>query len=82
MYQASEQENQLKAAKSDVQELVKEHFKSVYDLLISDEKMLAAFAPQLRGFEITLNELKNGAESLMQAQKKVESIEGRLQTLV
>lgn len=78
MYKQKDQEKQLLDAKNDVQELIKEHFKDVYKLFLSDEKMLAEFAPQLQRFETALAELKKGAESIAQARQKVESIEARL----
>lgn len=82
MYQASEMEANLKAIKSDIGGFVREQFKVVYDLLSSDEKMMSIFAPQLREFEATVDELKKGADSIVQAQQAIKSIESRLKHLV
>lgn len=81
MYEASEQEKKLREAKNDIQEFVKDHFKVVYDIFSSDQKMLETFAPQLRDFEATLSELRKGAASFTQAQQKVALIENRLKGL-
>jgi len=81
MYKAAEREAKLKEIKGEIQALVSEHFKDIYDVLSSEDKMVEFFAPHLKQYQDTVEDLQKAAESFQQAHQKVVSIESRLKLI-
>ena len=80
-YKASELEKELQDAKDSIANLIKSAFKDVYDILSADEKMLEFFAPQLKGFEKIVSDMKESAELIRTNQGKIAHIQQRLNGL-
>nr|ELO0115808.1 GTP-binding protein [Escherichia coli O157] len=57
VYKAHEREQELKEVKASLAKIIKEPFEDIYDVLSSDEKMFAFFAPQIQQMEQVVTEL-------------------------
>jgi GTPase Era involved in 16S rRNA processing len=81
-YQAHEKETALQTHKSEINNLVKESFKAIYDVLREDDVALTAFAPQLKEFEKVLRELDASAASIKKAQQTLSTVRNGLSALL
>ncbi len=81
-YQAHEREQALQKQKDAISTMVKESFKTVYDLLRSDELVQATFAPQLKEFEQVLIKLGSTATWIQDAQQTLKTVRSELHALL
>ncbi|MDD2945178.1 MAG: dynamin family protein [Acinetobacter sp.] len=70
-YQKQKVEQEFNEAKNQINALVMEHFKAVYDLLSNDENAIANFAPQLGIFQRLLDQQKQDLEDLQVRKAKL-----------
>lgn len=73
-YQKQKVEQEFNEAKNQINALVMEHFKAVYDLLSNDENAIANFAPQLGIFQRLLDQQKQDLEDLQVRKAKLIKI--------
>ena len=73
-------ENKLKETRSQIKEMVKEHFKHVYDILADHRKVLEVFAPQIASFEEILLNQKTSLQKLMEKRGELESIKKQFES--
>ena len=81
-HQAHEREQALQKHKDGISNMVKESFKTVYDLLRSDEVVQATFAPQLKEFEQVLHKLASTATWIQDAQHTLKAVRMNLHELL
>lgn len=81
-HQALEREQALQKHKDGISTMVKESFKTVYDLLRSDEVVQATFAPQLKEFEQVLHKLGSTATWIQDAQHTLKAVRMNLHELL
>ena len=81
-HQAHEREQALQKQKDGISTLLKESFKTVYDLLRSDEAVQATFAPQLKEFEQVLSKLGSTATWIQDAQHTLKTVRTDLHSLL
>jgi len=81
-HQALEREQALQKHKDGISTMVKESFKTVYDLLRSDEVVQATFAPQLKEFEQVLHKLASTATWIQDAQHTLKAVRMNLHELL
>lgn len=71
-YQQQKAEQEFIEAKNQINALVMEHFKTVYDLLGNDETAIANFAPQLAAFQ----------QLLQQQRQELNTLKSKKETLI
>lgn len=77
-YKAHERERELEEVKSSLAKIIKEPFKDIYDVLISDEKMFAFFAPQIQNMELVITEMMGKSHAIRESQQKLTLIQSQL----
>ncbi|WP_028880862.1 LeoA/HP0731 family dynamin-like GTPase [Terasakiella pusilla] len=80
LYQQNEKEEKIKKMQSDLSEMVKEHFKAVYDVLRDDEKTFEAFAPQLAGFMAIIEQQRQELLDLERKHELLLSVKNEFQS--
>ncbi len=80
-HQAHEREQALQKHKAGIATMVKESFKTVYDLLRSDDVVQATFAPQLKQFEQVLHKLGSTTAWIQDAQRTLKAVRTDLHEL-
>ena len=73
-HQKQKADQEFTDAKNQINTLVTEHFKTVYDLLSNDETAIANFAPQLGLFQQLLDQQKTDLEELQVRKAKLIKI--------
>lgn len=73
-YQQQKAEQEFIEAKNQINALVMEHFKTVYDLLGNDETAIANFAPQLGVFQQLLQQQRQELDALKSKKEKLIKI--------
>ena len=68
-------EAELKQLQHDLAEVVKSHFTEPMKLLKDHEKVMEIFAPQIKAFEMILQEQEQGLEDLYRRQKQLAELE-------
>ncbi len=61
--------------------MIKDPFKDIYDVLSSDEKMFAFFAPQIQNMEKVISDLAEKSETIRQNQQKLGLLQEQLALL-
>lgn len=77
-YKAHERERELEEVKASLAKIIKEPFKDIYDVLISDEKMFAFFAPQIQNMELVITEMMGKNHAIRESQQKLTLIQSQL----
>ncbi|WP_431638445.1 LeoA/HP0731 family dynamin-like GTPase [Enterobacter mori] len=77
-YKAHERERELEEVKASLAKIIKEPFKDIYDVLISDEKMFAFFAPQIQNMELVITEMMGKSHAIRESQQKLTLIQSQL----
>ena len=77
-YKAHERERELEEVKASLAKIIKEPFKDIYDVLISDEKMFAFFAPQIQIMELVITEMMGKSHAIRESQQKLTLIQSQL----
>ncbi|HEJ1088786.1 TPA: dynamin family protein [Serratia marcescens] len=77
-YKAHERERELEEVKASLAKIIKEPFKDIYDVLISDEKMFAFFAPQIQTMELVITEMMGKNHAIRESQQKLTLIQSQL----
>lgn len=77
-YKAHERERELEEVKASLAKIIKESFKDIYDVLISDEKMFAFFAPQIQNMELVITEMMGKSHAIRESQQKLTFIQSQL----
>ncbi|MDC9821147.1 dynamin family protein [Pectobacterium polonicum] len=80
-YKAHEREREISEAKASLGNMIKEPFKDIYDILGSDEKMFAFFAPQIQNMERVISDLTEKSNAIRQSQQKLGLLQGQLAQL-
>jgi tRNA U34 5-carboxymethylaminomethyl modifying GTPase MnmE/TrmE len=80
-YKAHERERELEEVKASLAKIIKEPFKEIYDVLSSDEKMFAFFAPQIQNLEQVVTELTAKSQVIRDNQQKLMIIQSKLAQL-
>ncbi|MDG0799131.1 LeoA/HP0731 family dynamin-like GTPase [Pectobacterium punjabense] len=80
-YQAHEHEREISEAKESLGKMIKDPFKDIYDILSSDEKMFAFFAPQIQNMEKVISDLTEKSNAIRQSQQKLGLLQGQLAQL-
>ncbi|GKW26156.1 LeoA/HP0731 family dynamin-like GTPase [Pectobacterium polonicum] len=80
-YKAHEREREISEAKASLGNMIKEPFKDIYDILGSDEKMFAFFAPQIQNMEKVISDLTEKSNAIRQSQQKLGLLQGQLAQL-
>lgn len=80
-YKAHEREQEIKEAKESLAKMIKDPFKDIYDVLSSDEKMFAFFAPQIQSMEKVIADLTEKSNTICQSQQKLTLLQERLTQL-
>ncbi|EHQ7182520.1 GTP-binding protein, partial [Salmonella enterica subsp. enterica serovar Poona] len=80
-YKAHERERELEEVKASLAKIIKEPFKEIYDVLSSDEKMFAFFAPQIQNLEQVVTELTAKSQVIRDNQQKLTIIQSKLALL-
>ncbi|WP_323640537.1 LeoA/HP0731 family dynamin-like GTPase [Pectobacterium polonicum] len=80
-YKAHEREREISEAKASLGNMIKEPFKDIYDILSSDEKMFAFFAPQIQNMEKVISDLTEKSNAIRQSQQKLGLLQGQLAQL-
>ncbi len=80
-YKARERERELEEVKSSLAKIIKEPFKDIYDVLDSDEKMFAFFAPQILTLEQVITELTTKSQVIRDNQQKLTLLQSKLAQL-
>lgn len=80
-YKAHERERELEEVKASLAKIIKEPFKEIYDVLSSDEKMFAFFAPQIQNLEQVVTELTAKSQVIRDNQQKLTIIQSKLAQL-
>lgn len=78
-FRQQQAQEELEKMKTDLREMVKAHFKTVYDLLLDDSKVLDSFAPQIKVFEEILKRQRADLSSLLARRQMLEEIRGELE---
>ena len=73
-YQQQKAEQEFIDAKNQINALVMEHFKTVYDLLSNDEMAISSFAPQLGVFQKLLQQQRHELDALTSKKEKLTKI--------
>lgn len=73
-------EKQLKETQSQITEMVKEHFKPVYEMLADHKKVLEMFAPQIAVFEEILSNQKTILQKLIEKKNILESVKKQFES--
>ena len=77
-YKAHERERELEEVKASLAKIIKEPFKDIYEVLISDEKMFAFFAPQIQNMELVITEMMGKSHAIRESQQKLTLIQSQL----
>lgn len=77
-YKAHERERELEEVKTSLAKIIKEPFKDIYDVLISDEKMFSFFAPQIQNMELVITEMMGKNHAIRESQQKLILIQSQL----
>ncbi|WP_182057632.1 LeoA/HP0731 family dynamin-like GTPase [Pantoea sp. ME81] len=80
-YKAHERERELEDVKSSMVKIIKEPFMDIYELLNSDEKMFAFFAPQILNMEQVVTELTAKSQTIRDNKQKLVLIQSQLAQL-
>ncbi|MGA4854483.1 LeoA/HP0731 family dynamin-like GTPase [Acinetobacter haemolyticus] len=80
-YQQEKAEQEFIEAKNQINALVMEHFKTVYDLLGNDETAIANFAPQLGVFQQLLQQQRQELDALKSKKEKLIKIAQEFQRM-
>ncbi|WP_313124307.1 LeoA/HP0731 family dynamin-like GTPase [Pseudescherichia sp.] len=80
-YKAREREREIEEAKNSLGKMIKDPFKDIYDVLSSDEKMFAFFAPQIQNMEKVISDLAEKSETIRQNQQKLGLLQEQLALL-
>lgn len=80
-YKAHERERELEEVKASLAKIIKEPFKDIYDVLNSDEKTFAFFAPQIQNMEQVVAELTAKSQTIRDNQQKLSLIQSQLAQL-
>ncbi|GKW13452.1 MULTISPECIES: LeoA/HP0731 family dynamin-like GTPase [Pectobacterium] len=80
-YKAHEHEREISEAKESLGKMIKDPFKDIYDILSSDEKMFAFFAPQIQNMEKVISDLTEKSNAIRQSQQKLGLLQGQLAQL-
>lgn len=80
-YKAHEREQEIKDAKESLSKMIKEPFKDIYDVLSSEAKMFAFFAPQIQNMEKVISDLIEKSNTIRQNQQKLTLIQEQLTQL-
>lgn len=81
-YKAHEREQELKEVKASLAKIIKEPFEDIYDVLSSDEKMFAFFAPQIQQMEQVVTELAEKSQAIRDNRQKLSLIQTQLAQLM
>jgi hypothetical protein len=76
--QKSKAENQLAIIKNELSDLIKEHFKTVYDLLENDDEFVTTFAPQIKPYRQIIINQEEALNDLFYKKEKLTQIDIRL----
>lgn len=80
-YKAREREREIEEAKNSLGKMIKDPFKDIYDVLSSDEKMFAFFAPQIQNMEKVISDLAEKSETIRQNQQTLGLLQEQLALL-
>lgn len=80
-YKENELEKELSDCKMDIGNIIKQSFKSIYDLLSDDNKLFNTFAPQINTIENVVAELTAKEQAIFINQQKIAGIQQRLRML-
>jgi GTPase SAR1 family protein len=80
-YKERELEKELSDCKTDIGNIIKPSFKSIYDLLSDDSTLFETFAPQIKTIEDVVGELTAKEQAIFAHQRKIADIQQRLQAL-
>jgi GTPase SAR1 family protein len=81
-YKAQELEQELTEVKNEINLIIKNAFKDVYDLLSNDEKMFNAFAPQLKHLDDIVKEMDKRAKLISAKKSGISNAQEKLQRLI
>lgn len=80
-YKAHERDRELEEVKASMAKIIKEPFMDIYELLNSDEKMFAFFAPQILNMEQVVTELTAKSQTIRDNKQKLMLIQSQLAQL-
>ncbi|HAS8352048.1 TPA: GTP-binding protein [Vibrio vulnificus] len=80
-YKAHERESELIEVKTSLAEIIRKSFKDIYDVLSSDKKIFAFFAPQIQNLEQIVTELTAKSQTIRDNQQKLTLIQLQLAQL-
>ncbi len=80
-YKANELEQQLRQVKDDIGKVIRDAFKSIYDILKNDDQIFEFFAPDLKKFEQVVLEMSKGTEQIRASKQKISHIQSQLNSL-
>lgn len=80
-YKVREREREIAEAKESLGNFIKAPFKDIYEVLSSDEKMFAFFAPQIQNMEKVIVDLTEKSDAIRQNQHKLGLIQEQLTQL-
>lgn len=80
-YKVHEREEELKKIKESLRNVITESFKDIYDVLSSDEKKFAFFAPQIQHMENVIVDLTEKNNFIRQNRQKIELLQEQLTQL-
>ncbi|EMO4162474.1 LeoA/HP0731 family dynamin-like GTPase [Morganella morganii] len=80
-YKAHERESELIEVKTSLAEIIRKSFKDIYDVLSSDKKIFAFFAPQIQNLEQIVTELTAKSQTIRDNQQKLTLIQLKLAQL-
>ncbi|MEQ4539002.1 MAG: LeoA/HP0731 family dynamin-like GTPase [Billgrantia sp.] len=72
-------ENELAEIKKELGEIIKGHFKEVYDILSDNEKVFENFAPQIKSFQAILRNQNDELEELLSRKESLGAIKQELE---
>lgn len=78
VYKSHELERELNEVKESLCNMIKDPFKDIYDVLSSDEKMFAFFAPQIQNMEKVIFDLTEKSATIRQNQEKLTLLQKQL----
>ncbi|MGL5600290.1 MAG: LeoA/HP0731 family dynamin-like GTPase [Silvania sp.] len=80
-YKAREREREIAEAKESLGNFIKDPFKDIYEVLSSDEKMFAFFAPQIQNMEKVIADLTEKSDAIRQNQHRLGLLQEQLTQL-
>lgn len=82
MAQKQKAEEKLLSMQKDISELIKDHFKPVYEILSSNEKIFDDYAPQLKTFQSILDQQKQDLANLAEKEKVLVEVKESFQNSI